>query len=101
MSTHINHPADIALDAAVRATSDDDEALLLAVVAAVQEAGARLLDHFSADARPTDRDDVVAASDANDAASLGLLRDALAQARPGAGWAEGKEEDGALPAGEW
>jgi len=43
----------------------------------------------------------VAAIDANDAASLGLLRDALAQARPGAGWAEDEEGGGALPAGEW
>jgi len=101
MSTHTNHPADIALNTAARATSVDDEALLPAVVAAVQAAGARLLDRFSADARPTDRDDVVAAIDANDAASLGLLRDALAQARPGAGWAEDEEGGGALPAGEW
>jgi len=101
ISMRTDYRADTALDSAARPTSAADEALLPAVVAAVQAAGARLLTRFSADSRPAGRDDIVAAIDANDAASLGLLRDALATARPRAGWAEDEEGGGALPAGEW
>jgi len=100
MSIHTGHPAGAALAPAARATGGD-EALLPAVVAAVHAAGARLLTRFSADARPAGREDVVAAIDANDAASLDLLRDALARARPGAGWVDDDEEGGTLPQGEW
>ena len=101
MSTHTDYQADTALDSTAGAISADDEALLPAVIAAVHAAGRRLLTRFSADSRPADRDDIVAAIRANDAASLGLLRHALATARPEAGWAEDEEEGGALPAGEW
>jgi len=105
ISMRTDYRADTALDSAARPTSAADEALLPAVVVAVQAAGARLLTRFSADSRPAGRDDIVAAIDANDAASLGLLRDALATARPGAGWVEDEVEDeeegGALAAGEW
>lgn|GEM_PF-402263 len=100
ISTHTYHLEDTTPESATRAVADD-EALLSAVVAAVQAAGAHLLGRFSADSRPAERDEIVAAIYANDAASLGLLRDALAKARPGAGWVEDEEGSGTLPPGEW
>jgi len=100
MATHPNHQADTAQDAAAGSIVGDG-ALLPAVVAAVRGAGALLLDRFSADSRPADGNEILAALHANDEASLGLLRDALVQARPGIGWVEDELEGGALPPGEW
>ncbi|GAA1905938.1 inositol monophosphatase family protein [Streptantibioticus ferralitis] len=78
-----------------------DQALLPAVAAAVQAAGARMLQDFSYDARPQDRTAVAQAIQAGDAVSLQVLRDALLAARPGAGWVEDELESGDLPEGEW
>lgn len=78
-----------------------DDALLPAVVAAVQAAGSHMKSRFSFDAHPGSGEDIVAAIQANDAASLGVLREALAPARPGARWAEDELGRGALPPGEW
>jgi myo-inositol-1(or 4)-monophosphatase len=78
-----------------------DEALLPAVVAAVEAAGSHMKGRFSFDSRLGSGDDIIAAIQANDAASLGVLREALAPARPGAGWAEDELGSGALPPGEW
>ncbi|MEU5347794.1 inositol monophosphatase family protein [Streptomyces sp. NPDC020766] len=78
-----------------------DEALLPEVVEATRAAGAHLRERFSPDARLDSLADVVAAIHANDAASLGFLREPLQTLRPGAGWAEDEMESGSLPAGEW
>lgn len=82
-------------------TLTEDEALLPAVVAAVQAAGSHLKDRFSIDSRLGSGDAILAALHANDAASLSFLREALARARPGAGWVEDELAVGALPPGEW
>jgi myo-inositol-1(or 4)-monophosphatase len=79
----------------------EDEALLPAVVEAVRSASRHLKRRFSADARLASAQEVVAAIRANDAESVGLLREALARVRPGAGWCEDELEGGALPPGEW
>jgi myo-inositol-1(or 4)-monophosphatase len=79
----------------------DDEALLKAVVEAIQAAGHQLKDRFSFDARPSRREDILQAIHANDAASERVLRQALKEARPQAGWVEDEEGTGALPPGEW
>ncbi|ATB37160.1 inositol-1-monophosphatase [Cystobacter fuscus] len=78
-----------------------DEVLLPAVVEAVQAAGHLLKKRFSADARPGNLDAVLAALQANDEASLGVLREALTRVRPGAGWIEDELQVGRLPPGEW
>ena len=87
--------------ASTKGLSHDDAALLPAVVAAVQAAGALLLARFPARPDFTNLDGVVTAIRANDAVSLGVLRGALTQARPDAGWVEDELEGGALPASEW
>ncbi|MTD55241.1 inositol monophosphatase family protein [Amycolatopsis pithecellobii] len=79
----------------------EDKALLPAVVAAVETAGAHLRERFSPDARVDNLDETLAAIDANDAASLGFLREPLENARPGARWADDEQAGGTLPAGEW
>ncbi|GGC66396.1 inositol monophosphatase family protein [Undibacterium terreum] len=80
----------------------NEEGILLAqVVQIIQSAGQRLKERYSAGARPRNAENLVAALDANDAASLDILRDALSAARPGAQWAEDEVEGGMLPAGEW
>lgn len=81
--------------------TDTDTALLEATVDAVRAAGARLLAGFDPTTRPTGRADIVAAVRRNEDASLDGLRDALAAARPGAGWVSEAEETTALPPGEW
>ncbi|SEU36138.1 inositol monophosphatase family protein [Stigmatella erecta] len=81
--------------------AEDDDALLKAVVDAVQAAGNHLKSRFSFDARLGSREDILEAIHANDAASLSFLREALVKARPGAGWMEDELDVGALPPGEW
>jgi myo-inositol-1(or 4)-monophosphatase len=78
-----------------------DQALLPAVVAAVEATGQRLLGRFGQPPEFKNRDEVVAAIHANDDAALTVLRPALELARPGAGWAEDELESGLLPGGEW
>ena len=81
----------------------DDQALLPAVVAAVQAAGRHMHSRFAPDLRPrpASRNGIVAALCENDTASLGILREALTRACPRAGWVEDELEGGALPPGEW
>lgn len=79
----------------------EDQALLPAVVAAVEATGQLLLQRFENRPEFNTRDDVVTAISANDAAALTLLRPALMQARPPAGWAEDELDSGLLPSGEW
>ncbi|MDC0709124.1 3'(2'),5'-bisphosphate nucleotidase CysQ [Stigmatella sp. ncwal1] len=79
----------------------EDEALLPTVVTAVQAAGSHLKGRFSFGSRLGSGEEIAAALHANDAESLGVLRDVLAAARPRAGWVENELETGALPPGEW
>lgn len=75
--------------------------LLPGVVAAVQAAGRVLVQRYGAGPTFATGGDVVAAIRANDDASLAVLRPALQDLRPRAGWAEDELDSGALPAGEW
>jgi myo-inositol-1(or 4)-monophosphatase len=89
---------------AAQPTVQDDLALLPRTVAAVEAAGAHLVERFDAvsrTARYTTRGEVVAAIEANDAASLRFLRAPLLALRPGAGWAEDELDSGPLLPGEW
>ena len=78
-----------------------DAALLPAVVAAAEAAGARLLERFGADTPPVTRAEIGTAITANDEAALEVLLPLLTAAHPGARWAEDEEAGGALPPGEW
>ena len=78
-----------------------DPALLNAVVAAAQAAGAKLLETFSADARPADRPAIGAALARNEAAVGDALRAELTTLRPDAQWAEEAHETSPLPPGAW
>jgi myo-inositol-1(or 4)-monophosphatase len=79
----------------------EDAAVLTAVVGAVRDAGRRLLDGYSVDARPLDRAGLLAAIEENERTSAGDLRVALAAARPEAGWVTEETETAELPPGEW
>jgi myo-inositol-1(or 4)-monophosphatase len=81
-------------------TNSDDQALLPAVVAAVQAAGKRIKDRFSPDARPHDLHDIGSMIHANDDVSLEIMRNALAKARPAIQWAQDEGGGGHLPPGE-
>jgi myo-inositol-1(or 4)-monophosphatase len=79
----------------------EDDELLPAVVKAVQAAGTHMLSLFSINARLGNQDEILAAVYTNDEESLSVLRPALEQARPGAGWVDDELGSGALPPGEW
>jgi len=96
MTTHLTSTSDT--DAAATA---DDHTLLAAVVDAVHDAGVRLLDLYSPAARPADKSEMFAAGQRNEEASLGVLRSALAAARPNARWVDDDKETIALPPGQW
>ncbi len=81
--------------------AEEDGHLLGAMGAVAQDAGRRLLSVFSADARPADRDALLAAMRRNEELVAGGLRHALAALRPGAGWREDEADDAPLPLGEW
>jgi myo-inositol-1(or 4)-monophosphatase len=83
------------------ANGRDDTAILTAMTAAVRQAGAALLALYTPQARPADRDDMVAAGRRNEEASLACLRPALTAARPQARWVDDDQEKAVLPAGEW
>ncbi len=100
MSTPIPYPASSSSSSAAR-SSAADEALLRAVVAAIQAAGARLLELYSPDARPSDRDELFTAGRRNEEVSLGGLRTALAAAHPQARWVDDDQETVPLPPGDW
>jgi myo-inositol-1(or 4)-monophosphatase len=78
-----------------------DAELLSQVTTAVRQAGARLLERYASGSRPTGLDELVAAVRANDAAVTDLLRPALTEALPGAGWVEDEHESGPMAVGEW
>lgn len=78
-----------------------DPSLIPAVVAALSAAGERLRARFSSEAQLVSREEIVAALQANDVASLEALRGPLSSARPNAGWVEDELETGVLPPGEW
>ena len=79
-----------------------DDALLAAIVAAVQLTGAAMLRHFESHARPPRMlSDLVDAIHANDRRALDVLRSLLERARPAAGWVEDELAGGVLPNGEW
>ena len=96
MATHMKPSAE-----AGTATSRDDTATLAAMVEAVHDAGAALLALYTPQARPADRDDMLAAGRRNEEASSARLRPALMAARPQARWVNDNQETVALPAGEW
>jgi myo-inositol-1(or 4)-monophosphatase len=79
----------------------DDTALLEGMAAAARAAGDHMIDRFGATPTFRTRADVVEAIEANDAASLSVLRPMLTELRPEAGWVEDELEEGELPAGEW
>jgi myo-inositol-1(or 4)-monophosphatase len=79
----------------------EDAVVLTAVVGAVRDAGRRLLDGYSADARPLDRAGLLAAIEENERTSADDLRVALAAARPAASWVTEETETAQLPPGEW
>lgn len=79
----------------------DDVNLLGEVVVAVMRAGSVLLDRFSRSNRVEDGVTLLAAIDANDAASEAVLRPALERLRPEARWDDDEEGGGSLGAGEW
>ena len=81
--------------------TDDDRALMTAVTDAAREAGGRLLEIYSPQARPADRSDLFTAGRRNEEVSLAVLTPALAAARPGARWVDEDQETAALPPGEW
>jgi myo-inositol-1(or 4)-monophosphatase len=79
----------------------DDLLLLQGMTQAVEAAGAILLSRFSTSNRVDGPDALLAALEANDAASLAVLRPALERLRPGARWDEDEEGRGSLGPGEW
>jgi myo-inositol-1(or 4)-monophosphatase len=79
----------------------DERALLSGVVEAATEAGRALELRYCAAARPADRAAMFHAGTADSAASLSVLRPALAALRPGAQWLTEERETSALPSGEW
>jgi len=83
------------------AHTDQDLALLDGVIAAVAEAGSILLERFSSERRVDDLKALLAAIDANDAASIAVLRPALERLRPNARWDDDEEGHGGLGSGEW
>lgn len=78
-----------------------DDALLQAVVTAVQAAGDHMFNLFSINSRLESYEAVVAAIYANDQESLTVLRPALEKIRPNAQWVDDEPESGDLPPGEW
>jgi myo-inositol-1(or 4)-monophosphatase len=79
----------------------EDAAVLEATVAAVRDAGRRLLARYSEDARPADRAALLAAAEENERTSDDELRLALTAARPEAKWLTEELETTELPPGEW
>jgi myo-inositol-1(or 4)-monophosphatase len=78
-----------------------DAVLLDRMVAAVTEAGGRLLESFSRDARPSGRAEMFAAGRRNEEMSLAVLWPALGVCRSEAHWADDDQETSSLPNGEW
>ncbi|WIE72137.1 inositol monophosphatase family protein [Curtobacterium sp. MCJR17_020] len=79
----------------------DDHQLLTGVTEAVTAAAQVLLERFSTANRVDDARSLLAAIDANDAASTAVLRPALERLRPDAQWDDDEEGTGTLGPGEW
>ncbi|MFG1645828.1 inositol monophosphatase family protein [Amycolatopsis sp. NPDC049252] len=79
----------------------EDTAVLTAAVAAVRDAGRRLLAGYSPASRPADRAGLLAAIEENERTSIDGLRAALTAARPEANWPTEEQETAELPPGEW
>lgn len=90
MTQALSPPSELTLDA-----------LLAGMTAAAERAGQQLLAHFSPDARPHDRNTLMAALAHNEALVAKGLRDALSALSPGANWLDGELEAMPLPDGEW
>ncbi|SER60458.1 myo-inositol-1(or 4)-monophosphatase [Streptomyces sp. yr375] len=75
--------------------------LLAATVAAVRHAGARMMTRYSIDSRQPGLPELLADLQANDAAVVDVLRPALSEALPSAGWLDDEHGSGPLAAGEW
>ncbi len=76
-----------------------NQELLNATVAAVRQAGERLLRRYPTESRPADLDALLAALRANDATVADLLRPALTAVLPQAGWEDDEHASGPLPDG--
>jgi myo-inositol-1(or 4)-monophosphatase len=102
IATSLGRPTDTTQAPGSRTSEPaEDQALLPAVIEIVHEAGKHMLERFPSDPRPANRQEVVAAIHANDAAALSILRQRLMEIRPQAGWTPDELESGELPPGEW
>jgi len=79
-------------------TYDD---LLSATAAAVRLAGERLLTRYSTASRQAALPELLASLQANDASVVDVLRPALAEILPEAGWMNDEHGSGLMPAGDW
>ncbi|MFG2847099.1 inositol monophosphatase family protein [Kitasatospora sp. NPDC048296] len=78
-----------------------DADLLAQTAIAVRAAGSALRERFGDVVRYQTRDELMRALAANDDTALAILRPALTELRPQAGWVEDELDGGALPSGEW
>ncbi|TCK62898.1 inositol monophosphatase family protein [Curtobacterium sp. PhB136] len=78
-----------------------DDGLLDGVTRAVSDAGRVLLERFSTANRVDDAASLLAAIDANDAASAAVLRPALERLAPDVRWDDDEEGHGVLGPGAW
>ncbi|UJW29675.1 inositol monophosphatase [Saccharothrix sp. AJ9571] len=75
--------------------------LLTATATAVRQAGARLLERYSPEARRPGLPELLAALRDNDAAVVDVLRPALAELHPNGEWLDDEHGSGPLATGEW
>ena len=78
-----------------------DAAVLAQTAKAVRAAGSALRERFGEVVRYQTREELMRALAANDDIALAILRPALTELRPQAGWVEDELDGGALPSGEW
>lgn len=95
----MNHPQ--ATTKPTNKPTASDQALLLAMVAAVQNAGQAVKALFDPAARPHTMHEIASTIEANDRVSMAILRAALSEARPQARWDDDEEGRARLPDGEW
>ncbi|MER7673229.1 3'(2'),5'-bisphosphate nucleotidase CysQ [Kitasatospora sp. NPDC096128] len=88
-------------DAATTDAAVSDADLLTRTVIAVRAAGSALRERFGDVTPYRTRDELMRALAANDDTALAILRPALTELRPQAGWVEDELDGGALPPGEW
>lgn len=69
--------------------------------AAVRRAGARLLNRYSTESRPTSMAELLTALRANDVAVADVLRPTLTESLPGSTWEEDEHASGPMPMGDW